>query len=36
NQHVVYLNAFNWYSLGAAGLTSLQQSVQEVDAALAK
>ncbi|KCB47854.1 siderophore ABC transporter substrate-binding protein [Bordetella hinzii] len=36
SQHVVYLNAFNWYSLGAAGLTSLQQSVQEVDAALAK
>ncbi|KCB41072.1 ABC transporter, substrate-binding protein, YclQ family [Bordetella hinzii 5132] len=36
NQHVVCLNAFNWYSLGAAGLTSLQQSVQEVDAALAK
>ncbi len=36
NKHVVYLDAFNWYSLGAAGLTSLQQSVQEVDAALAK
>ncbi|OZI71384.1 siderophore ABC transporter substrate-binding protein [Bordetella genomosp. 12] len=36
NNHVVYLDAFNWYSLGAAGLTSLQQSVQEVDTALAK
>jgi len=31
---VVYLDAFNWYTLGAAGLTALQQSVDEVAAAL--
>lgn len=36
NKQVVYLNGFNWYSLGAAGLTALQQSVDEVSAALAK
>ncbi|MGU9991577.1 siderophore ABC transporter substrate-binding protein [Bordetella avium] len=36
NQHVVYLNAANWYSLGAAGLTALQQGADEVGAVLAK
>jgi len=36
NQQVVYLNAANWYSLGAAGLTSLQQGVDEVAAVLAR
>lgn len=31
---VVYLDSMNWYLLGAAGLTSLQEAVNEVDAAL--
>lgn len=34
-KQVVYLDGSNWYSLGAAGLTSLRQSVDEVAAALA-
>lgn len=33
-EHVVYLNAGNWYSLGAAGLTALQESVDEVAKAI--
>lgn len=36
NKQVVYLDGPNWYSLGAAGLTALQQSVNEIDAAITK
>lgn len=34
NKRVVYLNGFNWYLLGGAGLTSMQQNVDEIAAAL--
>ncbi|AZR95017.1 iron ABC transporter substrate-binding protein [Bordetella trematum] len=36
NKHVIYLDGPNWYSLGAAGLTALQESVNEIDAAVTK
>jgi iron complex transport system substrate-binding protein len=36
NKRVVYLNGFNWYLLGSAGLTSMQQNVDEIAAALAQ
>ncbi|ARP94563.1 siderophore ABC transporter substrate-binding protein [Bordetella genomosp. 13] len=34
--HVVYLNAYNWYLLGSAGLTAMQQNVDQLAEALAK
>lgn len=34
NKRVVYLNGFNWYLLGSAGLTSMQQNVDDIAAAL--
>ncbi|CAB3642138.1 siderophore ABC transporter substrate-binding protein [Achromobacter pestifer] len=34
NKRVVYLNGFNWYLLGSAGLTSMQQNVDEIATAL--
>ncbi len=36
NQRVVYLNGFNWYLLGSAGLTAMQQNVDQIAAALAQ
>ena len=36
NKRVVYLNGFNWYLLGSAGLTAMQQNVDEIAAALAQ
>ena len=35
NGRVVYLNNYNWYLLGSAGLDAMQQSVDEVARALA-
>ncbi|MDX3984901.1 MAG: siderophore ABC transporter substrate-binding protein [Achromobacter sp.] len=35
NKRVVYLNGFNWYLLGSAGLTAMQQNVDDIAAALA-
>lgn len=35
NKRVVYLNGFNWYLLGSAGLTAMQQNVDDISAALA-
>ncbi|WP_144633601.1 siderophore ABC transporter substrate-binding protein [Bordetella genomosp. 13] len=32
--HVVYLNAYDWYLLGSAGLTGMQQNVDELARAL--
>jgi len=32
--HIVYLDSMNWYLLGGAGLTSLQQNVNEISKAL--
>ncbi|SAI41955.1 iron ABC transporter substrate-binding protein [Bordetella ansorpii] len=34
--HIVYLNAYNWYLLGSAGLTGMQQNVDDLTQALAK
>lgn len=34
-KRVVYLNGFNWYLLGSAGLTAMQQNVDDIAAALA-
>ncbi|MCG7329320.1 siderophore ABC transporter substrate-binding protein, partial [Achromobacter sp. ACRQX] len=36
NQRVVYLNGFNWYLLGSAGLTAMQQNVDQIAAALSQ
>ncbi|MGE8671981.1 MAG: siderophore ABC transporter substrate-binding protein [Achromobacter kerstersii] len=36
NKRVVYLNGFNWYLLGSAGLTAMQQNVDDITAALAQ
>ncbi|NLY65440.1 MAG: ABC transporter substrate-binding protein [Alcaligenaceae bacterium] len=36
SQQIVYLDPYNWYILGSAGLNSLQQSVEQVSAALDK
>ncbi|WP_191575544.1 siderophore ABC transporter substrate-binding protein [Achromobacter insolitus] len=36
NQRVVYLNGFNWYLLGSAGLTAMQQNVDQIGAALSQ
>lgn len=33
-QHIVYLDPVNWYILGAGGLTSLQQSFDQLEEAL--
>ncbi|KGD87887.1 iron ABC transporter substrate-binding protein [Achromobacter sp. RTa] len=35
NKHVVYLNGYNWYLMGSAGLTAMQQNVDEIARALA-
>ena len=35
NKRVVYLNGSNWYLLGSAGLTAMQQNVDDIAAALA-
>lgn len=35
NKHVVYLNGYNWYLMGSAGLAAMQQSVDEIARALA-
>ncbi|WP_454695191.1 siderophore ABC transporter substrate-binding protein [Achromobacter aegrifaciens] len=35
NKRVVYLNGYNWYLLGSAGLTAMQQNVDEIADALA-
>ncbi|KNY09107.1 iron ABC transporter substrate-binding protein [Achromobacter piechaudii] len=36
NKRVVYLNGFNWYLLGSAGLTAMQQNVDDIAAVLAQ
>jgi len=35
NKQVVYLNGFNWYTLGGAGLNALQENVDQLSKALA-
>ncbi|MGE8688885.1 MAG: siderophore ABC transporter substrate-binding protein [Achromobacter sp.] len=35
NKHVVYLNGYNWYLMGSAGLAAMQQNVDEIARALA-
>ncbi len=35
HKRVVYLNGYNWYLMGSAGLTAMQQSVDEIAGALA-
>jgi iron complex transport system substrate-binding protein len=35
NKRVVYLNGYNWYLMGSAGLTAMQQNVDEIAGALA-
>ncbi|MDT4826470.1 putative ABC transporter solute-binding protein YclQ [Achromobacter agilis] len=35
NKQVVYLNGYNWYLMGSAGLTAMQQNVDEIARALA-
>jgi iron complex transport system substrate-binding protein len=35
HKRVVYLNGYNWYLMGSAGLTSMQQGVDEIARALA-
>jgi len=32
--HIIYLNAANWYLLGSAGLTSLQQNIEQLSSAI--
>ena len=34
-KRVVYLNGYNWYLMGSAGLTAMQQNVDEIAGALA-
>lgn len=34
NKRIVYLNAMNWYLLGSAGLTAMQQNVEQLLTAL--
>lgn len=33
-QRVVYLNGYNWYLLGSAGLSAMQQNVDDIARAL--
>lgn len=34
NKHVVYLDGLNWYTLGSAGLTAMQENVDQLTRAL--
>ena len=36
NQHVVYLNGLNWYVMGGAGLTAMQENVDQLSEALSQ
>lgn len=35
NKHVVYLDGFNWYTLGGAGITAMLENVDQLSKALA-
>lgn len=34
NNQIVYVDPYNWYILGSAGLTSMQQNIEQISAAL--
>ena len=34
NKRIVYLDPYNWYIMGSAGLTSMQQNIDQITAAL--
>lgn len=34
NNRIVYLDPYNWYIMGSAGLTSMQQNIEQISAAL--
>ncbi|MGX9935497.1 siderophore ABC transporter substrate-binding protein [Advenella kashmirensis] len=34
NNRIVYLDPYNWYIMGSAGLTSMQQNIEQIAAAL--